>query len=55
MDSKDPPEKYILSEEPDFCEECGQWKPVIVRMKLRYMIAEWFYERSHLFKEVIEE
>lgn len=24
---------YVLSKEPDLCEECGQWKPVIVRAR----------------------
>lgn len=25
--------EYVLSKEPDLCEECGQWKPVIVRVR----------------------
>jgi len=24
---------YVLSGELDLCEECGQWKPVIVRVR----------------------
>ena len=24
---------YVISREPDLCEECGQWKPVIVRAR----------------------
>ncbi len=33
MDTNDPKEKFILSRRPDFCEECRQWKPVIIRVK----------------------
>lgn len=29
----DPPEMFILSKEPDICEGCGQWKPVIVAVR----------------------
>lgn len=25
--------EYVLSKEPDLCEECGQWKLVIVRVR----------------------
>lgn len=25
--------EYVISREPDLCEECGQWKPVIVRVR----------------------
>lgn len=25
--------EYVLSKELDLCEECGQWKPVIVRVR----------------------
>jgi len=42
MGTTDPPRKYILSIELDFCEECAQWKPVIIRVKKRYLIKEWF-------------
>lgn len=24
---------YVLSRKPDLCEECGEWKPVIVRVR----------------------
>ena len=26
--------EYVLSREPDLCEQCGQWKPVIVRRRI---------------------
>lgn len=51
MGTKDPPRKYILSRDPDLCEECGQWKSVIVRVKWRYIAAEWFRERARCFTE----
>ena len=44
MDTNDPPKKFIISRDLDLCEECGQWKRVIVRYKLRYIVAERFGE-----------
>lgn len=41
-ETNDPKEKYILSKELDFCEGCGQWKPVIVRRRI------FFGLRRHL-------
>lgn len=34
--TKDPKWKYIMSEEPEPCEECGQRKPVIVIARSAY-------------------
>ena len=31
------PQCFLLSKELDLCEECGEWKPVIVRFKRRYI------------------
>ena len=36
---------FLFSKEPDFCEECGEWKPVIVCFKRRCRIVEWFHEK----------
>ena len=44
MGNDDPPKKYILSRSLDLCEECGEWKPVIIRVKRRYLAVEWFHE-----------
>jgi len=44
METNDPPGKFVMSRKPDFCEECCQRKPVIVRVKMRYIIAEWLCE-----------
>ncbi|MGM9605121.1 MAG: hypothetical protein ACI3XG_08640 [Faecousia sp.] len=49
----DPPGKYVLSRELDICEECGEWKPVIIRIKRSVIIGEWFRERiSHFAKDM---
>ena len=35
---------WILSKGPDLCEGCGQWKPVIIklrRVKLLYDLKHW--------------
>ena len=40
MDTEDPQYKFILSGDEELCEECGQIKHVIVRMKRRYIWAE---------------
>ena len=31
--TNDPEDKYILSDEPDFCEGCGKWTRVIISRK----------------------
>lgn len=51
MGTKDPPGKYIISRELDLCEGCGEWKPVVIRVKRRYIAAEWFRERIGRFAE----
>lgn len=43
METNDPKQKFILSRKPDFCEECRQWKPVIIRVKKRYLLFEWIF------------
>ena len=45
METSDPEAKYIISRELDFCEECGEYKHVIVAIKRRYLIKEWLQER----------
>ena len=50
----DPPGKYVISRELDVCEECGEWKPIIIRVKRRAMIAEWFRERISPFQKNME-
>ena len=39
-ETHDPARKYILSWRKELCEDCGQMKRVIVRMKLRYIYLE---------------
>lgn len=43
MENNDPKKKFVLSRKPDFCEECRQWKPVIIRVKKRYLLVEWLF------------
>ena len=31
---------YILSRDLDLYEGCGQWKPVIIRQRMRYVIKD---------------
>lgn len=47
MNTTDPPGKYLISREPDFCEECGAWKPVIIRIRRSYVAAEWLRKKLH--------
>ena len=46
-EKREPRWKYILSRELDLCEECGQWKRVIVRERFA---VPWF-----LMKMIYEE
>ena len=40
----DKPNKFVMSRKPDLCEECGQYKRVIIRYKMRYILADRFAE-----------
>ena len=40
MGTNDPARKYHISRELDLCEECGEYKRVIICIKRRYLIAE---------------
>ena len=51
MGSNDSSRKYMLSEDLDLCEECGEMKPVIVRIKWRYATVEWFFECIEDFRK----
>ena len=41
METNDPKEKFVLSRKLDLCEECQQWKPVIIRVRKKDLIFEW--------------
>ena len=51
LNKKDFTEKdYVLSRELDLCEECGQWKPVIVRVRrfpALYTLRVALYSKFH--------
>lgn len=38
--TNDSERKYILSDEFDYCEDCGEWKRVIIRIRKSYYIRE---------------
>ncbi len=42
METDYPKNYFRISRELDFCEECQQWKRVVVSIRLRYRIAEWW-------------
>ena len=46
-EKREPRWKYILSRELDLCEECGQWKRVIVRERF---VVPWFLLKM-IYKE----
>ncbi len=43
------PQYCILSEEPELCVGCGEWKPVLIRFRRRYLLAEWFHSNKARF------
>ena len=39
---------YVISRELDLCEECGQWKPVIIRVRCfpsLYTLRQYLFRR----------
>ena len=42
--TNDPARKYHLSWSRDFCEECGEYKRVIVRIRCRYILLDRLQE-----------
>ena len=42
-ESKDDEKKYILSKEVDLCEECGEWKPVIIMERRAYYMRKFSF------------
>ena len=43
------PQCFLFSKEADLCEECREWKPVIISFKGRYFVAEWLHEKFSVF------
>ena len=48
--TQEEPKKFIMSRKPDLCEECGQYKRVIIRYKIRYIIADRVVEMIEDFR-----
>ncbi len=44
LEKPDKPSKFIRSWGLELCEECGQYKRVIIRYKMRYIWADRFAE-----------
>ena len=40
METRERKKKFVFSLCPELCEECGQYKRVIVRVKMRYILKE---------------
>ena len=51
MDTKDTKRKFLMSRDLELCEECGEWKSVIVAVKWRYIVKECFEERISVLRE----
>ncbi len=48
METDYPANYFRISRELNFCEECRQWTRVVVSVRLRYRIAEWWQDfRKH--------
>lgn len=47
METNDPKNKFVLSRKPDFCEECRQWKPVIIRIRTGYLLKERLFHKCN--------
>lgn len=39
-------EEFVISKQPDLCEGCGSWKPVIVTLRSKYRIRQWMCLRT---------
>ena len=51
MGTKDTKRKFIMTRDLELCEECGEWKSVIVRVKRRYIIKDRVDEMILSWKE----
>ena len=44
LNQQDKPERaYILSFDLELCEECGEWKQVVVAERMSYKLASWMH------------
>ena len=48
--TEEKPKKFIMTRKPELCEECGQYKRVIIRYKWRYILADRFVEMVEAWK-----
>lgn len=59
LEKPDKPSKFLRSWRPELCEECGQYKRVIIRVKMRYIVAdrisEFFEDLRYLRQRRLQE
>lgn len=53
-ETNEPARKYILSWRKDICEDCGQMKRVIIRMRLPYIYLENIQEMIGNIRHTIQ-
>jgi len=46
METNDPKNKFVLSRKPDFCEECRQWKSVILPARKSYLLLQLLQHKN---------
>lgn len=44
MGTEDDQKKFVITRNAQLCEGCGQYKRVVIRYKMRYMIADRWTE-----------
>ena len=49
METNDSRKKFVMSRKPDFCEECQQWKPVIIRVRKGYLFWQLLLHKETVF------
>lgn len=51
METEEPKRKFIFSLRRDLCEECGQYKRIIIRVKWRYILMEELSETVSYYRK----
>ena len=51
MGTQDTECKFVMTRDLELCEECGEWKRVIVVIKTRYLLKEWFEDIAFVCNE----
>ena len=48
--TEDAKKMLVMSDELDLCEECGEYKPTIVRIKTRYLLMDLVHQWMEYYK-----